>query len=184
MSKTITNIFNLEYYPEEIENNIIQNNRHTIIDNINTLNTLIEEALITNNNRALHLGIINEKIILKIKNKIKNLPKDKEDYLKEYSYDLVINRSEIRHLKDDKVRLSSIDIYRYVERLPSIIIDFDEVSYSKQKEEGLRFEKKFSDGTYYCVILVSNKKHTLTVKTIYMKKSDFEAQKKKHISTE
>jgi len=160
----------LARYSKEIASYIIQNNRHIIITDVQQLDKLIDEALITNNNKALHLGVINKDIIFKIKNSIINLPKNKCNYLKDSNYDLVINQSEIRHLKADKNRLSNDEIHEYVKRLASIISDFDVVYYSKQKEEGLRFEKKFNDGSYFSVILVSNKKYTFTVKTIYMKK--------------
>lgn len=45
--------------------------------------------------------------------------------------------------------------------------------------EGLTFTKTFSDGKMYSYLMVSNKKGTLTVKTVYMDKADYITKGKK-----
>ena len=172
----------LNNYSEKSADQILQNERHEIIHDETQLDDMIDEALNTQNNKALHLGIIDNNVISKIKDKIKNLPSNKQDYLQNTDYDLVINQSEIRHLKDDKTKLTNREIHDYVKKLPSLITDCDEVVYSKnEKDEGLRFKKQFEDGTYYSFDIVSNKKHTLTAKTIFMSKEDY-GHKKRSIS--
>lgn len=169
----------LNDYTEKSANQILQNERHEIIHNEAQLDYMIDEALNTQKNKALHLGIIDNTTIVKIKEKIKNLPTDRQDYLQNNDYDLVINQSEIRHLKDDKVKLTNEEIHDYVKKLPSLISECDDVIYSKnEKDEGLQFKKKFEDGTYYSFDIVSNKKHTLTAKTIFMLKQDYEHKKR------
>lgn len=130
----------------------------------------------------MHLGIIQKEDVLKIKKDIQNLPKNKEKYIDYLNYDLVINQSEIRHIKDNKVKITSDDIHNYIKKIFEILLKYDYVSYDIQKDEGLRFKKEFSEGTFVAFIIVSKKKKTFTVKTIYMIRRDYE--KKKHISTE
>ena len=169
----------LENYNEQTEKILSMKERNVIVKNYKQLDTLIDEALNTQNNKALHFGKINENIITKIKNKIQNLPKGKENYLTKNNYDLVINQSEIRHLRDNKNRLTNEEIHNYVRKLPDIITESDDISYTNNnKNEGLRFKKKFDDGTYISFVLVSNKKGTLTAKSIFLDKSDFEAKKR------
>lgn len=166
-------------YDSETASRITSTDRNVIIKNTTQLNELIDEALDTQSNKALHLGKLDEDIIAEIKAEIKNLPKDNKNFLKKDSYDLVINQSEIRHLKEYKDNLTRKDIKKFVKALPDLIINNDYVSYTDNvKGKGLRFKKTMSGGTYVSFVLVSNKKSTMRVKTIYMEKSDFENKKR------
>lgn len=166
-------------YDSETASRITSTDRNVIIKNTTQLNELIDEALDTQSNKALHLGKLDEDIIAEIKAEIKNLPKDNKNFLKKDSYDLVINQSEIRHLKEYKDNLTRKDIKKFVKALPDLIINNDYVSYTDNvKGKGLRFKKTMSDGTYVSFVLVLNKKSTMRVKTIYMEKSDFENKKR------
>lgn len=166
-------------YDSETASRITSTDRNVIIKNTTQLNELIDEALDTQSNKALHLGKLDEDIIAEIKAEIKNLPKDNKNFLNKASYDLVINQSEIRHLKEYKDNLTRKDIKKFVKALPDLIINNDYVSYTDNvKDKGLRFKKIMSDGTYVSFVLVSNKKSTMRVKTIYMEKSDFENKKR------
>lgn len=125
------------------------------------------------------MGKIKENIIENIKNNIKNLPKSKENYLNRKTYDLMINQSEIRHLKDNKNLLSNKDINKFIKLLPYIISNSDYISYTNNlKDEGLRFKKLMNDGTYISFVIISNKRGRMTVKTIYMEKGDYENKKR------
>lgn len=166
-------------YDNKTASLIEKSKRDTIIENIRQLNNLIDEALNSQNNKALHLGRLNKNIIDELKAEIKNLPKDNKDFLKRDSYDLIINQSEIRHLKDKKNNLTKKDIKKFIKLLPDLIINNDFVSYTKNANgEGLRFKKLMSDGTYVSFVIVSNKKGTMKVKTIYMEKGDYENKKR------
>lgn len=169
----------LNNYDEKTSNIIKMNTRNVIVKETSELNNLIDEALNTNNNKALHLGKLDSKIISKIKENIQNLPKSKIDFFAKDTYDLVINQSEIRHLLDHKNNLTSEDIKHLIDILPEIISDSDYISYTNNlKDEGLRFKKIMDDGTYISFAIVSNKQGTLKVKTIYMEKADYENKKR------
>lgn len=170
-------------YDSNVANLINQSQRNIIVSDKNKLNKFIVQSFDSNINNALHLGIINQEVIKKLKSKVKNLPLSKKEYIKETNYDLVINQSEIRHLKDKKVKLTITDICNYINKIQEIILNFDSISYDIQKDEGLRFKKKIKDEVYIAFIILSNKKRTLKIKTIYMSKFNYE-QKKKHISTD
>ena len=169
----------LEDYDENAEKIISSAERNVIVKNYRQLTSLVNEALDTQSNKALHLGKINETITQRIKSKLENLPKSKVPYFTKDKYDLVINQSEIRHLIDEKNKMTRDDVQKYVSLLPKIISEFDNVSYSLEKSsEGVRFKKKLSDGTYISFVLVSNKKNTLKAKSIYLDKTDYEAKKR------
>lgn len=165
-------------YDEIISKRIQSNNRNVIIENENQLKKLTIEALKTNENKALHLGRIDKEIILKINKKIQNLPKEKQDFLKNKPYDLIINQSEIRHLLENKNSLSKNDIIYFVKVVPNIIVNNDSVSYTKnEKHEGLRFKKLIENGIYVSFVITSNK-GTMKVQTIYMEKKDYKQNKR------
>lgn len=169
----------LEDYDENAEKIISSVERNVIVKNYRQLTSLVNEALDTQSNKALHLGKINETITQRIKAKLENLPKSKVPYFTKDKYDLVINQSEIRHLIDEKNKMTRDDVQKYVSLLPKIISEFDNVSYSLEKSsEGVRFKKKLSDGTYISFVLVSNKKNTLKAKSIYLDKTAYEAKKR------
>ncbi len=166
-------------YDETTANRIEMNDRNVIVKNNKHLSNLINEALNSNENKALHLGKLNEGTINNIKNKIQNLPKSKQNYLTKNNYDLVINQSEIRHLLDNKAGLTEREINHFIQILPNIISNSDYISYTNNlKDEGLRFKKLLEDGTYVSFVVVSNKQGTMKVKTIYMEKGDYENKKR------
>lgn len=179
MKKKNNNKNIMNNYDNKTASLIEKSERDTIIENIRQLNNLIDEALNSQSNKALHLGRLNKNIIDELKTEIKNLPKDNKNFLKRDSYDLIINQSEIRHLTDKKNNLTKKDIKRFIKLLPDLIINNDFVSYTKNTNgEGLRFKKLMSDGTYVSFVIVSNKKGTMKVKTIYMEKGDYENKKR------
>lgn len=154
----------LNNYDKDIVYILKQNERNIIIKDIPELDFFIDESLYNNLNKSLHLGIIQKEDVLKIKKDIQNLPKNKEKYIDYLNYDLVINQSEIRHIKDNKVKITSDDIHNYIKKIFEILLKYDYVSYDIQKDEGLRFKKEFSEGTFVAFIIVSKKK-----KNIYSK---------------
>ena len=179
MKKKNNNKNIMNNYDNKTASLIEKSKRDTIIENIRQLNNLIDEALNSQSNKALHLGRLNKNIIDELKTEIKNLPKDNKNFLKRDSYDLIINQSEIRHLTDKKNNLTKKDIKKFIKLLPDLIINNDFVSYTKNTNgEGLRFKKLMSDGTYVSFVIVSNKKGTMKVKTIYMEKGDYENKKR------
>lgn len=168
-----------DYSPNTLKT-ILQNESNIVVTTYDELNQLIDEALNSKSiNKALHLGIIDENTIQEIKNKITNLPKNKSDYIRNQAYDLVIRQSEIRHLKENKLRITNEDIHDFIKMLPDIITKSDTVSYDKNgNDEGLQFKKKLKDGKYVSFVLISNKQNTFKVKSISMAKSDFENKKR------
>lgn len=166
-------------YDNKTASLIRKGKRDIIIENTSQLNALINEALDSQNNKALHLGKLNEDITNNIKKEIRNLPKNNVNFLKKNTYDLIINQSEIRHLTDNKNNLTRKDIKKFIKILPDLIINNDYVSYTKDTNgEGLRFKKLMPDGTYISFVIVSNKKGTMKVKTIHMEKGDYENKKR------
>lgn len=173
----IYNSDTLEGYDIITANRILSTNRDVIIEDEKQLRNLVDEALQTNSNKALHLGKISKENTEYIKNNINNLPKDKINIINKETYDLIINQSEIRHLIEDKPSLSNEDVLKYVKFVPKIITESDYISYSKIKDEGLRFRKEMEDGTYISFATTSSK-GTLKVHNIHMDKNDYESKKR------
>ena len=178
-SKNVNDRIDLEDYDFKTEQVIKSAERNVIVRNYRQLDTLIDEALDTQSNKALHFGRINETITQRIKRKLENLPKMKAPYLTKEKYDLVMNQSEIRHLIDEKTMMTREDVHKYVGVLPEIISNFDSASYSIEPDsEGIRFKKKLPDGNYISFVLVSNKQSTLKAKSIHLDKIDYETKKR------
>ena len=178
-SKNFNDRIDLEDYDFKTEQVIKSAERNVIVRNYRQLDTLIDEALDTQSNKALHFGRINETITQRIKRKLENLPKMKAPYLTKEKYDLVMNQSEIRHLIDEKTMMTREDVHKYVGVLPEIISNFDSASYSIEPDsEGIRFKKKLPDGNYISFVLVSNKQSTLKAKSIHLDKIDYETKKR------
>lgn len=178
-SKNVNDRIDLEDYDFKTEQVIKSAERNVIVRNYRQLDTLIDEALDTQSNKALHFGRINETITQRIKRKLENLPKMKAPYLTKEKYDLVMNQSEIRHLIDEKAMMTREDVHKYVRVLPEIISNFDSASYSIEPDsEGIRFKKKLPDGNYISFVLVSNKQSTLKAKSIHLDKIDYETKKR------
>lgn len=178
-SKNVNDRIDLEDYDFKTEQVIKSAERNVIVRNYRQLDTLIDESLDTQSNKALHFGRINETITQRIKRKLENLPKMKAPYLTKEKYDLVMNQSEIRHLIDEKAMMTREDVHKYVRVLPEIISNFDSASYSIEPDsEGIRFKKKLPDGNYISFVLVSNKQSTLKAKSIHLDKIDYETKKR------
>lgn len=74
------------------------------------------------------------------------------------------------------------DVHIYVKKLPYIIFSSDNIAYSvNEHSEGLCFKKKCKDGTHISFVLVSNKKSTLTAKSICLETKNY-MNKKRSIS--
>ena len=170
---------NLEDYDSKTERVIKSAERNVIVRSYKQLDGFIDEALDTQSNKALHFGRIDETITQKIKRKLENLPRVKAPYLTKEKYDLVMNQSEIRHLIEDKTKMTRDDVHKYVKVLPEIVSKFDSASYSIENDsEGIRFKKKLPDGNYISFVLVSNKQGTLKAKSIHLDKVDYETKKR------
>ena len=70
------------------------------------------------------------------------------------------------------------DIVDYLDRMADTIIDFDTVNFNyyvrgNLKSNGIIFRKSFKDGTMQSFEIVSKKKRSLNLQTIYMEKGDY-----------
>jgi len=71
------------------------------------------------------------------------------------------------------------DCVNYILTASKVVKNFDVVSFSKYNEKnGLRFKKIINDITYIVFLIVSNKRQTFSIQTIFMSKNDY---KKKNL---
>lgn len=129
--------------------------------------------------KTIYFGIIEAATIEKIKNSIPNLPKELEGKLfkdgKQYSVAATLD--SIRHLVDEK-SLTREDVIDYLDRFADTVTDFDSVTFNyydggNGETRGLLFRKKYIDGTYLSFDLISNKKRSLILQSLYMDKADY-----------
>ncbi len=82
--------------------------------------------------------------------------------------------------------MSREDVIDYMDRLADTILDFDTVAFDyyyqgNQKTPGLLFKKIFEDGVLISFDLISNKKRSMVMQTLYLDNADY--QKKKSAET-
>lgn len=177
----------LSPYEEELKKLIIQRGDY-IVD---SYDKLVQIANLAFDNPTLkataYFGIINSKTLKKINDSVPNLPKEIDVLFKTgKSYSIAVTLDGIRHIVDDKA-LSRDDVISYLDRLADTIIEFETVSFDyytdsyKNKVPGLLFKKTFNDGTIVSFELISQKKRSLSLQTLYMYRGDY--QKKKAAKT-
>jgi len=166
----------------------IQQKGDYIVDNFAKLEQVVNLAFDNPSIKATaYFGIVNEETLEKIKNSIPNLPKAIEGILfKEgRDYSIATTLDAVRHIVDDK-SLSREDVIDYLDRFADTIMEFDSVAFNyyvkgKDKIPALLFKKRYSDGTLVSFDLVSNKKRSIVLQTLYMDSADY--QKKKSAET-
>lgn len=174
----------LSTYSEELSQLILQKGDY-IIDSFAKLEEIVNLAFDSTAEKATaYFGIINPQILEKIKNSIPNLPKEIEGMLfkegREYS--IATTLDAIRHIVDDK-SLSREDVIDYLDRFADTILEFDSVSFDyytdsyKNKIPGLLFKKQYPDGTLISFNLVSKKKRSMILQSLYMDKADYQKKK-------
>ena len=178
----------LQDYSDELLD-LIEERGDYIVDNYEKLKEVVNIAFDKPKIKATaYFGIINIATLQKIEKSIPNLPKEFDGKLfkegKQYS--VAATFDSIRHLVDDK-KMTRDDVIDYLNRLADTIVDFETAtfdyytdSYGK-KNNGILFKKKFDDGTMVSFDLVSNKKRSLSLVTLYLNSADY--QKKKAAET-
>lgn len=175
-------------YNEELTK-YIENNGNLIVDSFEKLEQVVNLAFDNPTHKATaYFGVINAETLDKIKNSIPNLPKTSKDILFKSGrdYSIATTLDSIRHIVDDKA-LTRDDVVDYLDRLADTILEFDSVAYDVytdsfgKQNSGLLFKKKFSDGTLVSFDLISNKKRSIVLQTLYLNRADY--QKKKSAET-
>ena len=159
-----------------------------IVDSFEKMQQIVNLAFDEPQRKATaYFGIINADTLEKIKNSVPNLPKEgKETLFKPgRDYSIATTLDSIRHIVDEKT-LNREDVINYLDRLADTILEFDTVAFSfyekgKEKLPGLLFKKRFSDGTLVSFNLISHKKRSLNLQTLYMDGADY--QKKRSAET-
>lgn len=149
------------------------------------LSTMFEDAAVEATKN--YQGKSDTETLDKIKNSIPNLPKASKDILfkKGRDYSIATTFDSIRHIVDGK-SLDRYDVINYLDKLADTVLDFDSVTFNyyekgKDKLPGLLFKKNFADGALVSFDLVSHKKRSLVLQTLYMDSADY--QKKKSAKT-
>ena len=154
--------------------NLLSNKNNIILNDINEIDSYVDDAY--NHiglDKVLHYGILKQDVIDKIKSNISNNPKNGWKFNKN-QYELAIREDSFLHLSEDKTNITKEDVKEFAKKLPDIVANFDSVEYSKNnKNEGLRFIKKFDDGNYVSFVLTSDKKNRLLAKSISMDKESY-----------
>jgi len=162
---------------------LIEQNGDIIVDSFHKLKQVVNLAFDNPNSKATaYFGIISPDALEKIKNNIPNLPKDMEMLFKKgKAYSVATTLDAIRHIADEK-NLSREDVVDYLDRFADTILEFDSVAFDYyykglSKTASLLFKKHFEDGTLVSFTLVSNKKRSLMLQTIYLNEEDYKKKK-------
>lgn len=177
----------LLHYDAELTN-LIEQRGDYIIDSLDKLKNVVDIAFNNPKQKSTaYFGIIPAEILSKIENSIPNIPKELNGALFKggKTYSVAATLDSIQHLADEK-SLTREDIVEYLDKMADTIVNFDTVNFDyyyqgNQKSKGIIFKKKFKDGTIQSFEIVSSKKRTLNLQTIYMENGDY--QKKKSAET-
>lgn len=163
---------------------LIEKRGDYIIDSFEKLKDVVNLAFDKPQLKATtYFGIIPAETLSKIEKSIPNIPKELNGTLFKdgKTYSVAATLDSIKHLADDK-NLSRKDIIEYLDRMADTIIDFDTVNFDyyyqgSNKSNGVIFKKTFEDGTMRSFEIVSNKKKTLNLQTLYMESGDYQKNK-------
>lgn len=168
---------------------LIENNGNIIVDSFGKLKKIVDIAFDEPSRQVTaYFGIIEENILKKIEQSVPNIPKALGGKLfKEGSkYSIAASMDSIRHLTDEK-GMAREDVLDYLDKMADTIIENDSVHFDYYTDsrgnrlKGLRFKKKFTDGTMISFEIISAKKKSLNLQTLFMDSASY--QKKKSAKT-
>lgn len=170
-------------YEEEMQK-LLESRGGIIIDGFDKLVEVVNLAFDNRDlKRTAYFGIVDYNILKKIEGSTHNLPEELKGHLfKEgQSYSIAVTLDSIRHMVDEK-ELTREDVIDYLDRIADTIVENDSVSFAyyeqaKNRLKGLRFKKKFSDGTMIGFEIVSNKKRSLNMQSLFMDKLSYKKKK-------
>lgn len=174
-------------YDEELYK-LIKNNGDFIVYSYEELVNFVNLAFGNPTHKATaYFGIIKPDILENIEKNITNLPNKYSQglFVKNKGYSIAMSMDDVRHMVDEK-SLSKNDVIDYLNRFADLIIDFDSVAFDfyvkgQNNTPGLLFKKRFNDGTFMSFSLVSKKKKSILLHSLYMDSAEY--QKKKSAKT-
>ncbi|MEG1243631.1 MAG: hypothetical protein RSD17_02235, partial [Oscillospiraceae bacterium] len=132
------------------------------INSLNELKIHIGEALHSSDKQNLYLGAIKKETLSKIESDIK------QSIFKDKQYAFVVSYDDIRHISEhfDK----EYQIMKEVLRVYDILQNYDNVSLLNGNQTRLSLEKHYDKADYLSIDIVSNKKSTIDLVTMYITK--------------
>lgn len=176
----------LQPYDDELRS-LIERNGGVIVDSYDKLVEQVNRAFDKPTDKTtLYFGILDPTVLDAIQSKVPNMPKAFDGHLFKpgRSYSVAATLDSIRHLVEDKPSLKRADVIDFLDRLADTIVENDTTEYSTDVhtgDRGLLFKKAFSDGVVESFDIVSNRKRSIALKTIYLERASYE--KKKSAST-
>lgn len=176
---------NLLPYDNELKR-IFEKRGDIVVDSYEKLVNVVNIAFNEPNKKATaYFGILNKNLLDNIQNDIPNLPQNlKGNLFKPNSnYSIAATLDSIRHLIDDKSGMTQKDVINYLDKFADTLIEYDSVYYDvyydsmKKQNKGLLFKKEFDNGTYQSFNIISNKKKSLSLVTLYMDKLNYKKKK-------
>lgn len=132
-----------------------------------------------------YFGILPSSTIRSIEKKIPNIPRDLNGHVFKVGrdYSIAIESDNIVHLVDEKKSMTREDVIEFLDRIADVIIEFEKASFDYyvdgygQRTKGILFKKFFSDGIMQSFDLVSGKKNSLKVQTMYLDSASYQKRK-------
>ena len=178
----------LQPYDAELRN-LIESQGNIIVDSYEKLVEVVNRAFDNPKDKATaYFGILDTSILVRIEKSIQNLPEALKGMLfkQNKQYSVATTLDSIRHLTDNK-SISRNDVMDYLDRLADTIAEFDTVAFDNytdgmgKRNNGILFKKLFSDGVLQSFSIVSHKKRSIRLVTIYLESGAY--QKKKSAKT-
>ena len=169
--------------------NVIENRGDIIVDSFDKLQEVVNIAFDEPTRKAtVYFGIIDPSVLEQIEKAVPNIPTALEGkvFKPGRSYSIAASLDSIRHLTDSK-GVTREDVLDYLDRVADTIIENDTVFFSYYTDsrnntlKGLLFKKSFEDGIMVSFEIVSSKKMSMNLQTMYMDSASY--QKKKSAKT-
>lgn len=165
-------------YDEELRG-YIEARGDRIIETYDELTEFVDKVYSDRGYKATaYFGIIPFEITEQIENDIPNLPTELngELFKKNKMYSVAATADSIRHLNDGK-NLTREQIIGLLNNLADTIVDYDTAFFDwyhpdSTRQKGILFKKAFSNGINVSFDVVSNKKSTLNLQTMYLENID------------
>lgn len=172
-------------YSEELFR-LIEGNGDVIIDSYEKLVHIVDLAFDEPQKQmTAYFGVLNADTLAEIESKVPNIPKELNGKLFKSGrqYSVAASLDSIRHLVDSKYAMTRQDVLDYLDRIADTIIENDSVNFDyytdsrNNKLKGLRFKKAFSDGTLVSFEIISNKKMSMNLQTMFMDNASYQKKK-------
>ncbi len=175
----------LKPYGAELRS-LITKKGDVIVDSYDSLVNVVNKAFDNPKGKfTAYFGILPYSTIREIEKSIPNIPRDLSGHVFKVGrdYSIAIESDNIIHLTDNKKTMTREDVVDFLDRVADVVVESDSAHFDYytdgygQRTNGILFKKAFADGVLENFNLVSSKKNSLKVQTMYLDSASYQKRK-------